>query len=74
MRINKAALQTIRLRSGLNKSQLATRAGVSTGTLNDLESGRRGGSPELIKKVAVALDVPVLALITDPDSWTEAHR
>lgn len=68
MRINRHALRQIRERSGLSKTKLAMEAGVSTGTLNDLESGRRGGSDELIRKVAGALKVPVTAIIVDPDA------
>jgi transcriptional regulator with XRE-family HTH domain len=33
--------------------------GIGQGYLSDLESGRRMGTPETIKKLAEALDVPV---------------
>jgi transcriptional regulator with XRE-family HTH domain len=39
--------------------QLNFKTGIGQGYLSDLESGRRTGTPEIIAKLAQALDVPV---------------
>lgn len=70
MRLNRFALAEIRERSGLSKSQLASRAGKATGTISDLESGRRDASPELLRSLAEALACPVVALMVQPEKAT----
>lgn len=67
MRINRFALTEIRIRSGLSKSQLASRAGKATSTISDLESGRRDASPDLLQALAGALVCPVVALMAQPE-------
>jgi transcriptional regulator with XRE-family HTH domain len=42
---------------------LALKAGVGPGYLSDLESGRRKGTPETLKMIAAALDVPAQWLV-----------
>jgi len=68
MRINPHALRVIRERSGLSISELARRAGLSQPHLSNIESGRRGASPAVVRALAQVLAVPVLALIADPDA------
>jgi transcriptional regulator with XRE-family HTH domain len=63
MKINRWALTELRERSGLSKSGLAREAGVSVGTVADLESGRRNASPEMLRRVAAVLRVPLAALL-----------
>lgn len=70
MRLNRHALAEIRERSGLSKSQLASRAGKATSTISDLESGRRDASPELLRDLADALVCPVVALMAQPEAAT----
>lgn len=70
MRINRYALTEIRQRSGLSKSQLASRAGKATSTISDLESGRRDASEELLSSLAIALACPVVALMALPEGAT----
>lgn len=65
MRLNRHALATIRERSGLSKSQLASKAGVATGTISDLESGRRDASPEMCKTLADVLECTPFALMRE---------
>lgn len=63
MEINGAALTAIRERTGLSKTALAVQAQISLPYLRDLESGRRKGrNPEVAKKLAAVLDVPLTAI------------
>lgn len=65
MRVNPHALQVIRERSGLSVSELARRSGISQPHLSNIETGRRGASPAVMKALAHALAVPVLALCAE---------
>lgn len=56
--IDAVALAVLREKDGHSKSSLAEAAGMSLGYLSDLESGRRKGNPEVITKLARALNVP----------------
>ena len=42
---------------------------IATGHLSNIEAGRRQASPEVIKRMAAVLDVPLMALIScrDPE-------
>jgi transcriptional regulator with XRE-family HTH domain len=66
--LDPVALSAIRERRGLTKSGLAREAGISGGSLRDLESGRRNASPTMLIRLAQALAVPIPALLhpTDP--------
>lgn len=63
MNLNRTALVTIRERSGLSKSDLATRAGVDRTLIHRLENGERNASPSVIRKLADALDCPLMAIL-----------
>lgn len=63
MELNRAALLVIRERSGLTKSALAERAGVDRTLVHRLENGERRATPAVMRKLADALDCPLLALI-----------
>ncbi len=52
-------LKAIRKWRGETQLHLNFKTGISQGYLSDLENGRRTGTPETIKKLAEALDVPV---------------
>lgn len=67
MQVNRYSLTELREARGLTKSELATMAGISLPYLCDLESGHRPGSPRVIRDVANALKVSVLALIVNPN-------
>ncbi len=73
MDLNPHALRVIRERSGLSVSALARRAGVSQPHLSNIESGRRHASPAVARRLADALEVPLLALVTavGPDGPAE---
>jgi len=50
---------------GLTQAQLAERAGVTQGAVAQIESGKRRGSVDLLRKLAAALGVDVDDLIWD---------
>lgn len=60
--IDPVALVVLREKDRASKTQLAKKAGISLGYLADLESGRRKGNPEVIGKLADALNVPTSML------------
>jgi len=60
--IDPVALVVLREKDRATKTQLAQRAGISLGYLADLESGRRKGNPDVIGKLADALNVPISML------------
>ena len=67
MNLNRAALVVIRERSGLSKNALAERAGVDRTLVHRIENGERNATPAVIRKLADALDCPLLALIGPDD-------
>ncbi len=67
MQLNRHALRIIRERSGLSVSALAAEVGISQPHLSNIERGRRQASPEVSRRLAQALRVPLLALLADPD-------
>lgn len=71
MHLNRHALRVIRERSGLSLSELARAAGISQPHLSNIERGRRGPSPDTVRRLARELKVPVVALLADPPD-TEA--
>lgn len=58
VRIDPTALLVLREKDGSSKTRLAAAAGISLGYLADLESGRRKGNPQVITRLAAALNVP----------------
>lgn len=73
MKVQRFALRRIRERSGLSASELARRARISHGTLLDIESGRRNGSPSMLKRIAAALKVELVDILADPDGAEDAQ-
>ena len=66
MKVNKDSLSAIRSRSGFSITKLATAAQITPSYLSNLEAGRRKvASPEVVARLAQALDVPVMAIISD---------
>ena len=63
--INGAAVKVIREALGISQRDLAGRCAVSQGSLSNVERGINGASPELSRKVADAMGVP-LESITYP--------
>jgi transcriptional regulator with XRE-family HTH domain len=58
--------------AGLTVEALAERAGISTGHLSDISSGRKWVSSSSLTQIADALGVPVQALFIDPDTTDAA--
>ena len=63
-----AAVTWARERSGLTKTQLAERAGVSLSLISEIEKGTRNATPPLLLKIAEALNCPVVFLERRRDS------
>jgi transcriptional regulator with XRE-family HTH domain len=72
VKVNPHSLRAIRERSGLSVSAFATLCMVRSQTISNIEAGRRQPSPELLDRMARALVVPKLALLTDYDPATGA--
>ncbi len=71
MNLKREALTIIRERSGLSKSALAERAGVDRTLIHRLENGERNASPAVLRKLANALECPLVVLIessSDPEA------
>lgn len=62
MKINGAALRTIRSRSALTGAELSRRTGIPSETISRLENGQRRGTPEQIAEIARVLRVDVAAI------------
>jgi len=65
MKLNTAALRTIRERTGQSQTGLAELAGIDRANLAHIEAGRRKGTEAQIVALAHALKVPVTAIICD---------
>ena len=60
--LNGAALRSVRDLVGIDRRELARRCGIHGGTITNLELGRHGASPEVMRKLADALGVPLDAI------------
>jgi DNA-binding XRE family transcriptional regulator len=56
-------LRQARQRLGLTQRELGTHAGVSKGTVLELEVGRRGAYPRTVRRLAKALETEVADLV-----------
>lgn len=66
-RHNGEALRTFRVMRGLSREALAEKTGdLSHQHLSNLELEHKQASPELLHRLAAALDVPVGALLREP--------
>jgi transcriptional regulator with XRE-family HTH domain len=54
-------LRALRVAAGLTQGELAAKAGISLGSVRNLEQGIRSPSWETVQKLAVALDVDCTA-------------
>ncbi len=63
MRLNHDALRVIRERTGKSQTAVAADASIDRANYAHLEAGRRRGTEAQIKAIAVALQVPVTALL-----------
>lgn len=61
--LNRPALIEIRTRSGLSKTALAELAGIDRTLVHRLENGERRATPAVLRKLADALQCPLMALL-----------
>ena len=60
--LNPAALREIRELAGISQPELARRAGIEQGSLSNIEHGKRGASPALLRRLAEGLKCSVDAI------------
>ena len=65
MKLNGAAVKAIRERSGLRVEQLAFLCDVSRQMIHMLEHDQRNATDSMIRKLALALHVPMTAILMD---------
>ena len=70
-RQNGYAVRTFRQLRGLSVDDLAKKIGVTAPHLRNLENEHRSARPEHLAAIALALDVPELALKRMPDAMRE---
>lgn len=70
-RHNGVAIRCFRVKAGMKPGPFATKAGISYAHLDNLENERKEASLEVLHRIAVALDVPVTALVRNPDTLTK---
>lgn len=63
--VNPESLRALRSRSGWTVTKFAAALGIKHSHISNIEAGRRKASPELIRRMAEVLDVPVMALISN---------
>ena len=70
-------IRELRKRSGLSQAELGERLGLSPGQVSHLENGARNLTLEWMKRIARALDVSVVDLLTaedNPDRLADDER
>lgn len=66
LRVNGAAVRSIRSLSGYSVVAFATAVGVKPAHISNIEAGRRGVSPELLDAMARATGQPKAAFLAVP--------
>lgn len=61
--VNGAAVRVIRELSGISQRDLAARCNTTQGHISNVERGVFGGSVQLARQLADALDVPLEAIL-----------
>jgi transcriptional regulator with XRE-family HTH domain len=61
--MNPSCLAKIRFLAGYSQAELARRSGLSQGHISELERGEKQARPATIKKLALALGVPIPSLL-----------
>ncbi len=65
-RQNGLTIRHFRIKAGDKPGEFATKSRISYSTLDNIENERKNASPEVLHRIAAALDVPVAAIIRDP--------
>lgn len=66
VRLNPETLKLVRERTGLSKAELATLAGIDRTLITRIESGERTATPNVIVRLAAALQCSQIALCSVP--------
>lgn len=56
-------IKVLRVKKDFSQNKLAEIAGISQSTLSDIERGRTSPTIKILRKIAVALDVSLVALV-----------
>jgi transcriptional regulator with XRE-family HTH domain len=64
--VNPVSLAVTRTLAGLSQAGLSRATGISQGYISGIEAGDKHATPEMLKKLADGIGVPIAALITDP--------
>lgn len=65
-RHNGPAIRAMRIKDGIKPGPFATKALISYAHLDNIENERKQASPEVLYRIAKALNVPVEAIVRDP--------
>jgi len=71
--INPAALREIRALVGLSGKELGRRCGIHANTVTNIELGKQGVTPELMRKLADTLGVPLDAITVPVPETADAQ-
>ena len=66
-----ARLRALRIEQGLSVNELATRAGVSAGTVSQVERNKANPSVRILERLRQALSVPLTALLEEDDAVSD---
>ena len=65
--VNGAAIRALREKDGWKVGKFATQIGVSSSYLSNIEAGRKQPGPDITRKIADLLAVPLAAITTEFD-------
>ncbi|MGN6233298.1 MAG: cupin domain-containing protein [Trinickia sp.] len=66
-----ARLRALRIEQGLSVNELAMRAGVSSGTVSQVERNKANPSVRILERLRQALSVPLTALLEEDDAISD---
>ncbi|MBB5469288.1 transcriptional regulator with XRE-family HTH domain [Paraburkholderia sp. Clong3] len=66
-----ARLRALRVAQGLSINELAMRAGVSVGTVSQVERNKANPSVRILERLRLALEVPLTALLEEDDAVSD---
>jgi transcriptional regulator with XRE-family HTH domain len=66
-----ARLHALRIEQGLSVNELAVRAGVSAGTVSQVERNKANPSMRILERLRQALSVPLTALLEEDDAISD---
>ena len=73
-RHNGPAIRALRIKDGVKPGPFATKAMVSYAHLDNIENERKEASPEVLYRIAAALNVPIEAIVRDPSFLVTSDR